>query len=264
MTARSVFLLLVLAAAAYGQTNTGAITGIVTDTTGSAIPAAKVAIRELTTNAMVNTVTTASGNFTAPSLPVGQYEVSVSTAGFKRARATDVEVRATQTTTQNFSLEVGDVAESVTVTSETPLMNPNSSAVTTSVGEKFLEDLPFMDRSTLSVVMLTPGAQGDPQYNGGVQSELPGIFDAGHCPRSGDFDWRGHPRRRVHAGGWIGCERAGYGTDGDDVLERPGAGSDGPGQWDSRAIRPDHVGHHQSIDALRDQSISWQRVMVTP
>src|SRR5207247_1228440 len=104
------------------------ITGLVTDGSGFAVSAAKIAIREIGTNASVNTVSTASGNHTAPSLPGGQYEVTVSVAGFKRARAGGIEVRATQTTTQNFVLEVGDVAESVTVLAETPLINPNSSS----------------------------------------------------------------------------------------------------------------------------------------
>jgi hypothetical protein len=164
------------------QTNTGAITGIVYDAGGAVVPAAKVAIREITTNALVNTVTTSAGSYTVPSLPAGVYEVSVTTPGFKREIASGLEVRTTQTTTQNFTLHVGDVSESVTVTAETAMVNPNSAAVTTSVGEKFLDDLPFMDRSTLSVILLTPGAQGDPQYNGGVQSDLPGIWTQAVAP----------------------------------------------------------------------------------
>lgn len=168
--------------AAFAQTNTGAITGLVTDGAGAVVPSAKVVIREINTNAIVNTVTTGSGNYTAPGLPAGQYEVAVSAQGFKRASVTGIDVRITQTSTQNIALQIGDVAESITVSADTAMINPNSSAVTTSVGEKFLEDLPFQDRSTLSVVLLTPGAQGDPQYNGGVQSELPGIFTQATAP----------------------------------------------------------------------------------
>ncbi|MFN7922279.1 MAG: TonB-dependent receptor [Bryobacteraceae bacterium] len=164
------------------QTNTGSITGLVTDGAGASVPGAKVVIRELGTNATVNTVTTGAGSYTAPSLPVGSYAVTVSAAGFKRGSATGLEVRATQTTTQNFALQVGEVTESVTVSADSSLVNPNSSAVTTSIGEKMLDDIPFMDRSTLSVVLLAPGAQGDPQYNGGVQSDLPGVFTQAVAP----------------------------------------------------------------------------------
>ena len=166
----------------HAQTNTGTITGLVIDSGGAVVPGAKVAIREVSTNATVNTVTTEAGSYTVPSLPIGSYEVTVSAAGFKRGSATGLAVRATQTTTQNFTLEIGDVTESVTVSADASLVNPNSSAVTTSVGEKMLDDLPFMDRSTLSVVLLAPGAQGDPQYNGGVQSDLPGVFTQAVAP----------------------------------------------------------------------------------
>ncbi len=184
MFQRLAFSLVFLSGIVYSQTNTGTITGIVKDSAGAVVPNVKVTIRELTTNAKVNTATTAAGSYTVPSLPIGEYEVSVTATGFKREVATGLEVRTTQTTTQNFALQVGDVSESVTVSADATMVNPNSSAVTTSVGEKFLEDLPFMDRSTLSVILLTPGAQGDPQYNGGVQSELPGIFTQATAPGS--------------------------------------------------------------------------------
>ena len=182
MLSRFTVTLTISLAAALAQTNTGAITGLVTDAAGAVVPSAKVVIRETNTHAVVNTVTTGAGNYTAPGLPAGKYEVAVTAPGFKRASATGIDVRITQTSTQNITLQIGDVAESITVSADTAMINPNSSAVTTSVGEKFLEDLPFQDRSTLSVVLLTPGAQGDPQYNGGVQSELPGIFTQATAP----------------------------------------------------------------------------------
>src|SRR5439155_759671 len=182
MLARLTPLCLLFTAAALAQTSTGSITDLVADATGAAIAGSRIAVRNTSNNATVNTASTATGNFTAPSLPPGDYEIAVTAPGFKRAAAAHVEVRATQITTQNITLEVGDVAESVTVSGEVPLINPNSASATTTVGDKILEDLPFMDRSTLSVVLLTPGAQGDPQYNGGVQSELPGIFTQAIAP----------------------------------------------------------------------------------
>ena len=182
MLIRNAVFLFLFCGSIVAQTNTGAITGTVHDSAGAVIPNAKVTIKEISTNAKVNTVSTAAGSYTAPSLPIGEYEIAVTSPGFKRASVSGLEVRATQTSTQNFTLQVGDVSESVTVTADSALVNPNSSAVTTSVGEKFLDDLPFMDRSTLSVILLTPGAQGDPQYNGGVQSELPGIFTQATAP----------------------------------------------------------------------------------
>ena len=175
-------LALLLALSALAQTNTGSITGLVTDSTGAVLAGAQITVKSAATNATVKTVTNETGNYSIPSLSPGLLDLELTAPGFKRATAQNLEVRSTQTTTQNFTLQIGDVAESVTVSADSALVNPNSSAVTTSVGEKFLEDLPFMDRSTLSVVLLTPGAQGDPQYNGGVQSELLGIFTQATAP----------------------------------------------------------------------------------
>ena len=85
------------------QTNTGTITGLITDGSGSALPEAVVTVRELSTNAAVKTVTNSVGNYTVPSLPPGAYELTVTARGFKRSTANNVEVRATQTTTQNLT-----------------------------------------------------------------------------------------------------------------------------------------------------------------
>lgn len=79
----------------WGQTNTGSITGIVQDPDGAVIPNAKVSIKEITTNATLNTVTTGAGSYTAPSLSIGVYEVTVTAPGFKREIATGLAVRVT-------------------------------------------------------------------------------------------------------------------------------------------------------------------------
>ena len=84
--------------------------------------------------AAVTTATTDTRNYAAPSLPAGVYDNAVTSAGFKRPTAATVEVHSTQTATENLVLEAGGVNESVTVTSEVALINPNSAAVTTTVG----------------------------------------------------------------------------------------------------------------------------------
>lgn len=159
-----------------GQSTLGTITGIVTDQTSAAVVGATVEVRNTGTNARLEVRTGDLGRYTAPSLPAGTYSVTVSISGFKTAVVQGVEVRTATVTSQNVTLELGAVTESVNVTGEAPLITPDSAAVTTSITNKIIQDLPFVDRSMMQVVLLTPGAQGDPQYNGGVQSELPGIF----------------------------------------------------------------------------------------
>lgn len=178
-----IFAILFLASSAvYAQSTSGTITGLITDPGGAAVAAAPVEAKDLARNQVIRTQTTASGNYTISGLAPGTYEVKVAVSGFKAAVAGTVEVRVAQTTTQNFTLELGQVSESVSVSVEAPLINPDSAAVTTTIQNKLLQDLPFNDRSALSAVLLTPGSQGDPQYNGGVQSEMPAVFTQAVTP----------------------------------------------------------------------------------
>ena len=171
-----VTLLLVFSSLSYGQSTSGSITGIVTDPSGSVAVGANVEAKDLGLNRVLKTTTSETGSFTLPGLSPGMYELKVSLQGFKTAQFDQVEVRVAQTTTQNVMLQIGQVSDSVSVSAEVPLISPSSAAVTTTVQNKILLDLPFQDRSALSAILLTPGSQGDPQYNGGVQSEMPGIY----------------------------------------------------------------------------------------
>src|SRR5437879_10989223 len=87
MSLRLVPLSLLFTTAAFAQTSTGSITGLVADASGAAIAGARITVRNMATNATVNTASTATGNFTAPSLPPGDYEIAVTAPGFKRAAA---------------------------------------------------------------------------------------------------------------------------------------------------------------------------------
>lgn len=178
---------LILGASLFGanmmaQSTSGTITGLVTDTSGAVVSEAIIEARDVGSNRLVKTETSLSGSYTIPGLTPGLYVMKVALPGFKTAQIDHVEVRVAQTTTQNVSLQVGEVSESVSVSGEAPLISPSSAAVTTTVQNKLLLDLPFQDRSALSAILLTPGSQGDPQYNGGVQSEMPAVFTQGVTP----------------------------------------------------------------------------------
>ncbi|MDZ4800260.1 MAG: TonB-dependent receptor, partial [Bryobacteraceae bacterium] len=174
--------ILLIPAALFAQSTSGTITGQITDPGGAAVAGAPIEARDTARNQVLRTESSPTGSYSVSGLSPGIYEVKVTVTGFKAAIATTVEVRVAQTTTQNFSLELGQVSESVSVSGEAPLINPNSAAVTTTVQNQLLQDLPFNDRSALSAVLLTPGSQGDPQYNGGVQSEMPAVFTQAVSP----------------------------------------------------------------------------------
>jgi len=173
-----------LATSLFAQSTSGTITGLVSDSSGSVVVGATIEAREVVSNRVIKTETSQMGSYTLPGLAPGLYALKVSFSGFKTAELSDVEVRVAQTTTQNVTLQLGQITESVSVTGEAPLISPSSAAVTTTVQNRILQELPFQDRSALSAVLLTPGSQGDPQYNGGVQSEMPGIYTQAVVPGS--------------------------------------------------------------------------------
>src|SRR5262245_41090142 len=121
---RSIWLWLLIAATLAGQVGAtsalaqveqATITGTVTDKSGAVIPDAKVIVTNISTQVVRETKTTGDGHYTAPYLPVGQYEVAVEMAGFKRAQVKDVTLRVGFIATVDVSLEPGAVTEAVEV-----------------------------------------------------------------------------------------------------------------------------------------------------
>ncbi len=104
------------------------------------------------------------GDYDFPSLPAGEYEVTVEALGFKRAVRQAV-VEAGRTTTTNFSLDIGDVKESVAVTGATPLIQYDSHTVGGVVTQEEIEGLPLNGRSFLELAKLQPGVQPPTRQN---------------------------------------------------------------------------------------------------
>src|SRR5712671_3154414 len=122
---RSLFLvaLVVLfgAFAVFAQTDRGAITGTVSDPAAAVVAAALVELRNAETGVQYTGQTSGTGNFTFTQLQPGNYDLTVSVAGFKKAVQKSILVQVTQTTRVDLTLEVGSSAESVTVTAEVSL-----------------------------------------------------------------------------------------------------------------------------------------------
>ena len=76
------------------QTDRGTINGVVTDSSGAAVPDAKVTAVQTATNSTFSTVSTSTGDFTIPSLPVGEYTVRVENQGFKSSVTSGITITA--------------------------------------------------------------------------------------------------------------------------------------------------------------------------
>jgi hypothetical protein len=121
--------------------STGAITGIVTDPLGAAVPGAQVTAKNARTSIEYPATTGDDGIYVIKNLPAGSYRVTFDAAGFKRAVITDVIVRSSNVTQLNVSLEVGTVSESVTITAAAEqTINTSSATISQSVTNNFRLD----------------------------------------------------------------------------------------------------------------------------
>lgn len=109
------------------QTSTvGSISGTVRDPQGAAVPRAEVVIEEETTGQSRTVRTDEDGAYSAQSLPVGRYKVSVAPQGFKNTVATGIEVHVSDRVVLDLNLEVGQVSEIVTITGAAQLVETES------------------------------------------------------------------------------------------------------------------------------------------
>ncbi len=131
-------LLFCLASALSAQEVRGTILGRVTDPTGGVVAGARVRAVNIDSNVAIPAETNSEGNYEAPYLLPGRYRVVVESAGFKTAIREIIEVRVADRLSVDVQLEVGDVAESVVVTGEAPLIDTASA----SVGKVSMKDSP--------------------------------------------------------------------------------------------------------------------------
>jgi len=161
--------------AAWAQRDQGVITGTITDDTGAVIPGAQVRVREINTNFQQSVRTNASGVYVAGPLRLGEYEVSVESAGFKRAVQSGIELHAGDRLGVDISLQVGDVVEVVEVQGAAPLLKTEQSSLDYVVETRSIEQLPLNGRNYQSLAMLTAGVV--PQIGG---RDLGPMMEGGH------------------------------------------------------------------------------------
>ena len=144
-------------AALLGQEFRGTVSGVVTDSTGASVASAKVLVVETHTRTKIEVLTEGTGQYTAPFLLAGDYDISVKLAGFKEAVRKGVHVGAGDHVNIDMKLEIGDAATSVSVTAEAPMVNNENASVGSSITTKEVEDLPLNGGSPLMLAQLETG-----------------------------------------------------------------------------------------------------------
>ncbi len=160
-----VLLLSLTAIPAYAQ-YTANIQGLVQDASAAGIANAKVDLVNVATQFTATTTSDADGNYRFLSLAPGTYKITAEAQGFKRAEQ-DVTLQTNQTLNLPITLEVGNLAETVTVSGETPLVNSAETRNQLTLETDALANLPIAGRNFITLVTQAPGVSGLGTMGGG-------------------------------------------------------------------------------------------------
>jgi hypothetical protein len=145
------------------QSELGNITGLVSDPSGGVLAAAEVTVTNIATNIKKTTNTTSGGEFNVPVAP-GTYQVQVTMPGFKRHVRENVVVSAATTVRLDATLEVGEVTESIEVSTDAAQVQTENAKISTSVQNRLVDELPLVVsgalRSPFDLVRITSESRG--------------------------------------------------------------------------------------------------------
>ena len=155
---RGVLIFIFAALCGWSQEVTGNILGTVIDGSGAGVPNAKVTVTNTDRSQVVrDVVTNETGNYVAPLLPLGRYEVSVEASGFKRASLKGLTVSASSKLTGNFTLEVGDLAQEISVEASPMQVETQSAQQQGLVTGSMVRELVLNNRHFAQLLALQPG-----------------------------------------------------------------------------------------------------------
>jgi outer membrane receptor protein involved in Fe transport len=152
-----VLLALSATSAAQTQITTGIIQGSVSDATGASLPGVTVEARNLETNTGRTLVTESDGRFVFLQLAPGNYRLTYTLQGFATLVQENVQLTVGQAITLPVSMKVSGVAETVTVTTATPVIESSRTAAATTLNQTTIETIPILGRKFEDLLTLTPG-----------------------------------------------------------------------------------------------------------
>ena len=183
----SLVLMAMLTCTAFAQGDTALLRGTVMDSSGALIPHAKVTLTNDATNVAERLTTDDAGRYVFNSLKPASYKATVEAAGFKTLIQPNIVLRVGQQSDLVFRLEVGQLTESVQVTAEAPIMNTVSGALGTEVTNKYISEMPLMDRNITSLAFLAPGVT---EVQGGKTGDFGGTMFSSNGQRYASAEFR--------------------------------------------------------------------------
>ncbi|MDX6305379.1 MAG: hypothetical protein QOI77_2348, partial [Blastocatellia bacterium] len=153
---------------AHGQTTTvGTISGTVRDEKGAVVPKAEVSIQGAGNGISRSVNSDDNGFYLATSLPPGRYTVSTAPSGFKKTVAADVDLHVSENKVVNLDLQVGQVSETVTVSSDAAPVETRSGEISSLITEKQVTELPLNGRNYAQLALMVPGVSPVTQAGAG-------------------------------------------------------------------------------------------------
>jgi len=182
------FLLLFVSASLIAQTFRGTILGTVTDPQGAVISGAKVTVRNVNTGLERTTQTNTDGSYAVPELPIGTYNVTVSQSGFQTSAVTAIAIDVAAEKRVDVAMKAGQVATMVEVSGESlPQIETSTDTLGGQFEDKQIVDLPINGGDYTKMLIMVPGAAGEPN-GGGDSPGSYGLFSAnGNRGRANNF-----------------------------------------------------------------------------
>jgi hypothetical protein len=141
------------------QTQTGTITGTVTDSSGAILVGGSVTVTNEGTNVAQTTTTDVQGRYSVPDLPVGVYDITATLTGFQTVNHRGITLAVGATPVVDFALPVGKVSETVNVEGEVSQVETQTAAVSSLVSSQQVSQLPLNGRDYTQLIELAPGVQ---------------------------------------------------------------------------------------------------------
>ena len=163
----------------------GTISGAVSDSTAAVVPGAKITVTNLATNSIVTMTTGPAGDYTAPQLPPGQYNVRADREGFKPAIVANVTVNTGTNTRVDIALEVGSALQAIEVQASAATLQTEDAKSSTTITNKLVDELPLVVggalRSPFDLAQLTPESKNFSDNNfmlgGGQAASYGAVLD---------------------------------------------------------------------------------------
>jgi hypothetical protein len=163
-------LTLSIGAAAFAQSTAtnGTIEGTVKDDQGALLPGVTITITNLDTGDQRVVVSNEAGLYRAPLLSLGTYRVGAELQGFKKFEQTGVTLRSGQTAVIDIQLGVGAIAETITVTADSPIVDAARIDIGHSLSDQEVHSLPLVARNPYNFALVQPGVTGIENVEFGV------------------------------------------------------------------------------------------------